>query len=237
MRPQNRNLFPVTVLIILTLFSLVMCDKDKVTDTGSSYGTFVIQNLGVRFGPFDPGTNRAGDFLFVSWLSKVFLEFGAVVRDASGGTKELPTFEYILARDAWITAIAEGTVTRIVFQTETQDYEFGVRSNDDPAFEVGYDHVLNPRVEPGDRVAAGDTLGNPGTLTSELGRFEIMINNLETGLSYCPFCWFDPDSAEVYQNRVGLLMYEWEAFKGDTTIYENDLHVYPGCRMESMVTY
>ncbi|HHS14193.1 MAG TPA: hypothetical protein ENN03_10570 [bacterium] len=200
-------------------------------------GTFTIHNLGVKFGSYNAGTGRAGDFIFQASQNKVFLEFGAVVGDGQGGIKELPTFEYRLDKDAWITAIASGTVTRFVYQSETQDYEFSVRSDEDPDWTVGYDHVKNPRVGMGDRVMPGDTLGNPGTWSATLVRFEIMINNYATGLSYCPFCCFLPESTLVYQNRVRLLVDQWEAFKGDTTIYDDHLWPWPGCRMESMVTY
>jgi hypothetical protein len=198
---------------------------------------FVISNLGVTFDAWDRASNTAGDFVFLERERKVFLEFGAIVSDGEGGTKELPTFEYRIDPEAVVLAIAEGTVTRFAFQEDTEDYEFAVRSDRDPAFEVGYDHVLNPTVSLGDSVEAGDILGNPGTWSEQLGRFEIMINNSETDLSYCPFTFFDPNLAQEYQQQVSRFMADWEAFKGDSTVYDEESHVCPGCRYESMVTY
>ena len=198
---------------------------------------FVISNLGVTLGSWDRASNTAGDFVFLERERKVFLEFGAIVSDGEGGTKELPTFEYKIRPEAVVFAIAEGTVTRFGFQEDTEDYEFAVQSDRDPAFEVGYDHVLNPTVSPGDRVEAGDILGNPGTWSEQLGRFEIMINNSETGLSYCPFTLFDPNLAQEYQQQVSRFMADWETFKGDPTVYDEESHVCPGCRYESMVSY
>jgi hypothetical protein len=64
-----------------------------------------------------------------------------------------------------------------------------------------------------------------------------MINNSETGLSYCPFEFFDPDLIDEYQQQIAQLMADWESFKGDTEIYDEENHVCPGCRYESMVTY
>jgi hypothetical protein len=198
---------------------------------------FVISNLGVTFGPWDPVTNTAGDFVFLVRERKLFLEFGAVVSAEGGGTKELPTFEYRLRRDALVRAIADGRVIRAVFQEETGDYEFLMESTQDPSFQVGYDHVLNPTVSLGDIVRAGDVLGNPGTWSAQLGRFEIMINNTETGLSYCPFSFFDPAFKGQYQQGVSVFIADWETFKGDPDIYDEENHVCPGCRYESMVTY
>jgi len=226
-----------TFRICIVFFLIILFCKKNVTVDDDVKGTFVVHNLGVTFGPWDPQTGRAGDFWFFQSEGKVFLEFGAEVIAWDGTTKELPTFEYKLRKDALVFAIAEGQVTRFAYQEDTQDYEFAVRSNENPEFEVGYDHVLNPQVGPGDLVEPGDVLGNPGTKSATLGRFEIMINNSETGLSYCPFCFFNPDSTQVYQDKVQQLIWDWEAYKNDTAIYDESEHVYPGCRMESMVSY
>jgi hypothetical protein len=222
-------------LLCLLFLSLLSCKQ--TSNVEETVGTFVVYNLGVNFGPWDTQNNTAGDFIFHWQESKVFLEFGAVVATGDGGTKELPTFEYKLRKDAQVFAIAEGTVTRFAYQEDTQDYEFAVQSNENPNYEVGYDHVTNPLVAPGDEVSPGDILGNPGTWSANLGRFEIMINNYETGLSYCPFCFFNPDSLDAYQDKVLQFMWDWEVFKNNTSIYDEDQHVYPGCRMSSMVSY
>ncbi len=232
MRNRSFALLAGVGFIVGTILTACLDDgTDAPTDD------FVISNLGVTFGAWDRASNTAGDFVFLEREQKVFLEFGAIVSAGGGGTKELPTFEYKIQPEAVVFAIAEGTVTRFAFQEDTEDYEFAVRSDRDPAFEVGYDHVLNPTVSPGDRVEAGDILGNPGTWSERLGRFEIMINNSETGLSYCPFTFFDPNLADEYQQQVSRFMADWEAFKGDPTVYDEENHACPGCRYESMVSY
>jgi hypothetical protein len=230
---------PSSLIILFLLLAITFCPKcqKKSTDPDSLNGSFIIRNLGVNFGPWNPATNRAGDFLFLASENKVFLEFGAEVGTPGGGTKELPTFEYKIRKDAFVFAITEGRVNRFDYQSGTQDYEIGTVSTVNPDWEVGYDHVKNPRVGLNDELSPGDTLGNPGTWNSTLGRFEIMINNRSTDLSYCPFCCFDSDSSESYQMKVLQHMLDWEAFKGDTAIFDEKNHVYPGCRMESMVTY
>lgn len=229
---NSRILFCGLIMLLLGC----SCRK-KGTEADDLKGTFVIRNLGVAFGPWNPITNRAGDFLFKTNEQKVFLEFGAKVADPSGGTKELPTFEYRIIKNALVTAIAEGKINRFVFQSETQDYEIGTRSTVDSDWEIGYDHVANPRVGIGDEVTAGTVLGNPGVWNNDLGRFEIMINNSAAGLSYCPFCVFDPDSAAAYQAKVLRHMIDWETFKKDTTIYDEKRHALPGCRYQDMKTY
>jgi hypothetical protein len=220
---------------LLCLLAVGACGRKEATGPGK--GAFVIENLGVRFGPWNPATNRAGDFLFVLNQQKVFLEFGAVVSSGGGGFKELPTFEYRVRKDAWIVAIAEGKVTRLVYQPDTRDYEFSATSESDQDFEVGYDHILNLRVVMNQSIHPGDTLGQAGTWNEDLGRFEIMINNNKTRLSYCPFSYFDTSKAEAVTGQVLQLMRDWEKFKNDTTIYDEREQTLPGCRMNSMVTY
>jgi hypothetical protein len=227
--------FPLSRFGLLCLFVLSTCGRKEPTSPRT--GSFVVENLGVRFGPWDRGTNRAGDFIFIPDQEKVFLEFGARVAAAEGGFKELPTFEYRIRKDAWVVAIAGGRITRLVYQEDTRDYEFSATSNLDPDFEVGYDHVRNLRIGMNQDVNPGDTLGQPGTWNADLGRFEIMINNRKTGLSYCPFRFFNQSTARAEQDRVLQFMMDWERFKGDTTLYDERNQVPPGCLMDSMATY
>lgn len=224
-------------IISLFILLLIMCECKQSTKNDNNKEPLVIKNLGVTFGPWNRTTNRAGDFLFLANEQKVFLEFGAIVSTGGSGTKELPTFEYRIRKDASVYAIADGKVNRFVYQEDTQDYEIAAEYTHNSDWAIGYDHVKNPRVKMGDKIAAGDTLGNPGTWNADLGRFEIMINNYATGLSYCPFCNFDSTKAAFYQQQVLQQMLDWEAFKRDTTIFDEKSHVFPGCRMESMVSY
>jgi hypothetical protein len=215
---------------------LVMCNKNT-SEPGVRRESFVIENLGVRFGPYDPVTNNAGDFYFTKDFIKVFGEFGSQTRDPDWNIKELPHFTYIIQNDAIIVSISEGEVVRIYYQEDSDDYDFSIRSLNDPAYDIVYDHLVNLQIRLGDIVLPGDTLGNPSPLVSGLGIVEIMINNLETGRSYCPFCCFKEETQDIYIQKIEQLMSDWETFKDDTSIYDEKNHVIPGCRYESMVTY
>lgn len=195
---------------------------------------FAIYNLGVTFAPFNPTTKRAGDFIFKSSYGKVFYEFAVVVSAGGGKTKELPTFEYKIRKDASVFALADGKVLFKTYQQDTQDYEMLVQSTYDPDWAVCYDHVKNPRFEVNDFIATGDTLGNPGTWDATLGRFEISVNNIKTVTSHCPFCYFDDATTLVYQAKVAQHISEIEAFLGNTALYDEANHVFPGCIKESM---
>ena len=117
------------------------------------------------------------------------------------------------------------------------DYEIGVQSLNDTNYEVGYDHLVDVQVEMGEIITPGDTLGYPRPLFEGLGFFEIMINHHESGLSYCPFYVFNPDKIKEYEEKITRLIQDWETFKKDTTIYDESAFAYPGCLIESMVSY
>jgi len=229
----SNKLSRFTIICFLIVFS---CQKDGNNNSvDPPKEEFFIENLGVNFGTWNNNTNHAGDFYFTPELNKVFYEFGAQVTAWDGSIKELPTFEYILKKDAILFAIADGEVVRMEYQGDTQDYEFSIRSLSDPDYDIVYDHVINVAINLGDNIQAGDTLGNPGTFSATHGRFEIMINNLQTGLSYCPLCYISESKSEEYREKVLQLIRDWETFKGDTTIYDEENHFIPGCRYEAMI--
>ena len=223
-------------LLLICCLQFILCDK-STEKSESQKIPFVIENLGVNFAPWNRDTNEAGDFYFTNNFIKIFGEFGCQTRDPDWNIKELPHFSYILKNNATIVSISEGEVVRIYYQEESADYDFSIRSLNDPAFDIVYDHLINLRIQLGDIVQPGDTLGNPAPLSSNLGSAEIMINNLDTKLSYCPFCYFDEQIRDITIQKVEQLMSDWEKFKGDTSIYDEKNHVIPGCRYESMVTY
>lgn len=222
-----------SLLSYLLLLS-ILSGCDGSSDRDGAKGYFVISGLGVTMAPYDPDTRKAGDFVFNSARDKVFLEFGALV---NAGAKELPTFEYLIDPEADVMAITDGEIVRMVYQEDTQDYEIGARSTTHVDFYVSYDHITSPTVGMGDILAAGQVLGKAGNWSTEYGRFEIMINNDATGMSYCPFIYFDSDLQSEYEQKVSRLMADWENFKSDSSIYDEASQVYPGCRYEEMETY
>lgn len=227
----------VLFLLIVLLLTLSCKKQNEVTEPEKI--PFMIENLGIRFGPWDRTDNTAGDFLFldISNLIKIVSEFGVEVVAYDGSLKKLPTLDFIIREDAPVFAIAEGEVSRYYFQEDANDWEIGIRSLNDPNYEVGYDHIVNLQVQEGDIITPGDTLGYPGPLFAGLGSFEIMVNNYETGLSYCPFCCFNPEKIDAYEDSISQLIMDWETFKNDTTIYDESAFVFPGCLMESMMSY
>jgi len=241
------------------------------------YAPFVIENLGVNFAPYDSGTNWAGDFIFgCTGFYKVFIEFGAIVDGGGSGPKILPTFEYIVDRTVTITAISDGEVVDVCWQSaitdppdagyarctniswDVDDYEITVVINSHPQYEVYYDHVVNPQVQAGDIISAGDPIGNPGITshaceefgnTTLLGRTEIMVNSGAQNISVCPFNHFDATTRATYEAAVTQMMGDWEQYLFDSygisgaydpnppkseQVYDDESHPIPGCALLEM---
>jgi len=79
-------------------------------------------------------------------------------------------------------------------------------------------------------VNAGDLIGNPGSWAPGVGRIEIQVNDANEDLAHCPFTFFNPATAASYKSKITTLMSEWEAFKGDNTIYDQAVFVEAGCK-------
>ena len=225
------RIFLVLDLVLVACGASSLSPNDDPIPTGPEMP--VLENLGVAFAPYDPATGRAGAFRFDPSLEKVFLEFGAVVRDPQGRSKVLPTFEYIVAPDVAVLAVADGIVTGVRFQPETDDVEIWIRRTSTSPILVVQDHIRDPTVRVGDRVEAGQRLGRPGPWGEGFGRTEIMVVDEER--AYAPFAFFLPSASKAYQKRVSRLMREWEAFKGDPTLYDEARmsRFYAGCLARS----
>ncbi len=195
----------------------------------------VVKNLIVNFKRYSSTTDRAGAFDFASGYNedKLFYEFGAVVPTGSGGYKMLPTFEYRTGPNARVYSPVNGTIQSAVFQNSTNDYELIINKYEGNDVQVYIDHVKSLQVSEGDEVKAGDFIGRAGTWTSSLGRVELMVASSE-GYE-CPFNYFDPDLKDEYEDKILQHMEDWEDYKGDNSIYDEDsMTVAAGCAYDRL---
>lgn len=190
----------------------------------------VLKNLLVDFEPLDPETKMAGAFDFNAGYNedKLFYEFGAEARDGSGGIKLLPTFEYRVSPSANVYAPVSGTIIGYEYQDSTADYEISIGESLNDNVLVGIDHIKNITVSQGDKVKAGDILGKPGTWSGSIGRVELDIYGIDGHV--CPFNYFSKKLEDEYHTKVLQHMEDWETWKYDDTIYDEDSMIYaPGC--------
>jgi len=234
---RNRILI-IVVVSVLVLASILIGWKYLVMENPRFEQPPVLKNLGVDFAAYDPSTGSAGAFVFTDSEEKVFFEFGAVVQGPEG-QKVLPTFEYIVSSEANVYAVCDGIVLETRYQEDTQDYEVIISPAVGSPWRVSQDHIRDIRVSQGDKVKAGDVLGKPGTWSDGLGRTEIMVFKEQffgEPRAYAPFRFFDPELSQEYQQKVWRLMEDWENFKNDPTVYNQEAmtEFYAGCLYEEL---
>ncbi|MDY6768628.1 MAG: M23 family metallopeptidase, partial [Candidatus Nanohaloarchaea archaeon] len=184
-------------------------------------GTPVIGHLGVDF---DDLPASAGD-------EKVFLEVGMELTNPNG-TKLNPAYEYRPVEGAEVYAVANGTVRRVHYQPEDDDYSILIRPTNASGYVIDQDHIKNPEVERGDTVEAGQVLGTVGSWHGKLGRTEVDVSGVARGAPhYCPAKFFAPAKADAMEQVIWNHITSWEETKGDETLYppKNDFAA-AGCR-------
>jgi hypothetical protein len=211
------------ILIAGILTHITMCGKSSGDGDGDgdTSGTPTLFNLGIDFDDFNFDILGDRDPIFV---------FGDILT----GTQLNPTFEYYLVEGSTIIAPVNGTVNDVGYRADTEDYSIVIIPEGASSWWVVLDHVLNPVVSADETVSAGDTLGVAGTWELGQGRTELQVINNDTGLSYCPFDYFDSESSTTVEGEVTDLMNSWEEYKGDTDIYDQSSMSKPGC-LESTV--
>jgi len=196
----------------------------------------VLKNFGVRFEEWNKITGKAGSFLFLPAENKVFLEYGVEVMGPDG-PKILPTFEYRVARDSEVLAAIDGVITKLFYKDHTKDYGIHIQPSANSQWTLEHDHVNNPLVSEGATVKAGDILGKAGTLGGELGRTEIMLfaGGSAGVTTYCPFKYLDPALKDIYREKILRHMKDWEEFKNNPALYNEESQVFPGCVQETIL--
>ena len=228
------------VLVVAAVVVLAGCERvpPTVVEQKEEVPPTYLKNLAVKIARYDSDTGKAGDVVFHWSDRKPFVEFGpGALTDRDGNPKDNPTFEYHVDHDAKVYAAADGEVEWVDPRAADDDFALHIKASDG-RFTIIYDHVTDPRVEEGEKVMAGDTLGKPGPKEDEYGRTELQVNMHREGqrdISVCPFTFFDPARTETYQRKIEKLMDDWEDFKDDDDIYDQEDHVYPGCITETVV--
>ncbi|MHB8649263.1 MAG: peptidoglycan DD-metalloendopeptidase family protein [Gaiellaceae bacterium] len=200
----------------------------------------VIENLPVVLGTYDSSTGRAGDFLFTHDQSPAkgpISEFADQIATGSGTklTSEIG-FDW-LAQGTPILVVAAGIVTKENFQSDTQDYEIWEQPVAGSQWTIIYDHVDSPAVAEGATVAAGQRLGtaHPNGGSTAFSELQLVQRVSDVTHQWCPTKYLDSNVAATVATALRQLMSDWEAYRGDTSIYDPAKDVEPGCLQETYV--
>lgn len=207
--------------------------NDDTSDDDNAAALPVIGSLPVNIDTYDPATQTAGDVDFtfseLGSTEKIFLEFNGLLIDGGTGPEgtRLPHYTFNLPEGTAVYAMGDGTVQNVSENTNHPDMEITVTADGTSNYFYTYDHVLGVLVDEGESVTAGQQIGE----ASET-KFEADISlNFDT--AYCPNDFFDSSLAATLEGKLTQLMSDWESFKEDTSIYDEEAMYQPGCYSET----
>lgn len=197
-----------------------------------------MRHLGVEFGRYQPATGRAGAFDFhaparlAAHTDKVFLEYGGLLTWGACPPEcgVVGSFLYRLPPDARVLSPIDGYVLDFGHSANWNDTSIVLGASRARGFWfIVVDHVLNVRVQRGQRVAAGDWIAGPGN-----GVLEIDLTT-QDNRTHCMLRYFDTATVDVWRQRVADLMRDWEEYRGNSALYAEGAMVEPGCVVEEVV--
>lgn len=211
-----------------------------LTETPKS-DDLVLYNLGLQ--NISPQTNTQGiaSDLTISMDAlreykrglKGFYLFGEPLE----GNRLNPTFEYASVREgAKVIAAANGVITFIREQPETNDMEVFLQPVENSQWMIGYDHITNVAVQKGDRVTVGSIIGEASRQNNGLLRFEIQVNKEQNNQTthVCPTTLLADEVKESVITDLLAMQLEWETMSGIQTLYDTQAQSPVGCLKETL---
>lgn len=198
-----------------------------------------LKSIGVNIDYYDSETGRAGDFIFTKkklQFDRLFMGFGFVIplnMSSSGQDKSNPQPTYIVPLGTPVRAIVDGVVANIP-TLWSGDYSIQITTDGKmQKWIYEMEHIVNPKVKVGDRVSAGQVVGEVSNFNrgAPEGFGTVEIGILKGGGSpehVCPFAYLDESVKDDIQKKVIGLYKAWEEYKGDETLYDENV-VTAGC--------
>lgn len=236
--------FMVLVVVVLAVgfvgFKVMSASKQKDGPAKQSNqtaevpeDTLQLRNLGVADIGEDIEVTQQALREYDSQGLKGFYVFG----DSLPGGRKNPNFEYASVKQgAKIIAAIDGVIGFIKEQADSKDSEVFLQPKENSMWTIGYDHLVNITVKKGDRVKAGDVLGEAAPQNNGLLRFEIQINKDENGQTthVCPATLLASDVKDAVLAQLLAMQNAWEATSGIAGLYDQTAQNPTGCLSATM---
>ncbi|MDO8496210.1 MAG: M23 family metallopeptidase [bacterium] len=208
-----------------------------VHNSSSDEPPLLLKSIGINLDYYDPGTNRAGDFLFTKQnlhFKRLLMPYGFFIPSSSASPdKYNPQPTFILPLGTPVRSLVDGVVASMP-TLWSGDYSIHVTTNgklEKWIYEV--EHVINPTVKVGDKVKAGQIVGEVSTfdqgVPAGFGAVEIgILKGGSTPQHVCPFAYLDPSIKQEMEKKIIAFYKSWEDYVGDQTLYD-ELSGTPGC--------
>ena len=202
----------------------------------------LLKSIGINLDKYDPATGKAGDIKFTSMdlqFDRLFSDYGFHIPGSSAGpAKNNPQPTFIVPLGTKVRSLVDGVVIQVP-RLYSNDYSIMVAQDESSQYMYETEHVINPLVEKGDRVKAGqviaevsdyDSKNTPGYGLVEIG----ILKGGNPPTHVCPFAYLDPSiEAETFANLKDLYKF-WNSYKG-TPVYDVSDYSIPGCLSTSQI--
>lgn len=191
------------------------------------------------------GINLDKDLVFTKEkleFDMLFFDYGFVIpanNSATGKDKSNPQPTFIVPLGTPARSLVDGIVVNIP-TLWSGDYSVQVTANgkmEKWIYET--EHVINPKVKVGDKVTAGQIVGEVSNFNSGappgFGMVEIgILKGGNPPYHVCPFLYLDPSIKESIYAKLRDHYKAWNEYKGKT-IYNESSYLVPGCLTIDMI--
>lgn len=209
-------------------------DKPKI-ETKDSISRFQdepplkLKSIGVNF----------EDFKFIKEkleFGRLFFDYGFVIpgnASSTGKDKSNPQPTYVVPLGTEVRSIVDGVVAAI---PTLWSGDYSVQVTEDGKMQKWVyetEHLINPKVKVGDKVIAGQVVGEVSNFNSGAppGYGAVEIGILKGGQKpqhICPFAYLDDSVKDDILQKITDFYKSWEEYKGDKSLYPENYQI-PGC--------
>lgn len=239
----------IGILIALGTVFFISLQKESNGDLGKSLQDATnstnepdlkIKNIGINLDYYDATTNRAGDVVFTKdgieeYGNIIFTNYGEVSKANSARPVDTlnPQPTFIIPLGTRIRSLIDGVVVRVE-KLYSGDYTVQTASSADSNWIYETEHINNPTVKVGDKVTAGQVIGEASTHDSQyhpgFGLYEIgILHGGNPPEHVCIFNYLDDSIKEDTYAKLRAFYKSWETYMGDDKLYDESKMVIPGC--------
>ena len=199
-----------------------------------------IKSLGITLDYYDEQTGKAGDLLFTKenisqYGNLIFLNYAEVEQANSAQPEKAlsPQPTFIVPLGTKVRSLVDGEVVRVT-KSYSGDYSVQVASSPESDWIYETEHVINTVVKVGDKVKAGQVVAeasdynshhHPGFALYEIG----ILHGGNPPEHVCVFNYLDDSIKKDTFAKLTAFYASWEAYMGDTTLYDESKMAIPGC--------
>ncbi|MBI2337654.1 peptidoglycan DD-metalloendopeptidase family protein [Candidatus Daviesbacteria bacterium] len=183
------------------------------------------------------------DFSVLKDYKIPFEPYGTWVQVPNEKPYQNPQPTFVVPKGTKVRAMIDGFVIDVP-KLYSGDYSVRIATSMDSRWSAETEHVDNPIVKPGDFVKAGQVVAQASTAktgdNSPWAWFEIGIgkgtSNLEERPDHvCTFKYLDDSIKEEIYKKLKSIMAEWEKYKTDPNVYDENASPIPGCLTEEVI--